>query len=45
MEKKEISCSAPLKPFSLFICSSMKEEGRFSEEERKGAEIGLEKVT
>lgn len=45
MEKKEISHSAPLKPFSLFICSSMKEEGKFLEEERKGIEIGLEKVT
>lgn len=38
VEKKEISHSATLKPFSLFICSSMKEERKFSEEERKGDE-------
>lgn len=37
VEKKEISHSATLKPFLLFICSSMKEEGKFvEEEERKG---------
>lgn len=35
-EKKEISHSVTLKLFLLFICSSMKEDGKFLEEEREG---------
>lgn len=42
---KKIHHTATLKLFLLFICSSMKEEAKFFTERRRGAEIGLEKVT
>jgi len=34
-KKKEITHSVTLKPFLLFICSSMKKEGKLLEEEWK----------